>query len=370
MLKHIAQWTAGIFLVVLLLGGAALLAGYMVSDNACRDPRTFAPSRPTMKAVIYCDYGSPDVLRTENVEKPVPDSNQVLVKVRVAALNPLDWHFVRGTPYVGRVGMGLRRPSNIQLGVDFAGVVESVGRGVSKFKPGDEVFGGRTGALAEYVLVSQDRAIVQKPANLSFDQAAAVPVAAVTALQGLRDQGKIRNGQRVLINGASGGVGTFAVQIAKAYGAHVTGVCSTRNVDLVRSLGADQVIDYTKDDFLSRGERYDLILDNVGNHSLLDLRQVLSPSGTYVMIGGPSGRWLDPMPRALGAVVISPFVKQEMKFFISSLNQADLAVLRDLLQTGEVTPVIDRRYNFGEVREAVRYLEEGHARAKVVVMMH
>src|SRR5262245_10284793 len=216
MLQRITQWIAGIITVVFVLAGVALLVGFVVSNNACRDPRTFAPSRPAMKAVVYCNYGSADVLRTENVEKPVPDSNQVLVRVRVAALNPLDWHYVRGTPYIARLGMGLRKPSNIQLGVDFAGVVESVGGGVSKFKPGDEVFGGRTGALAEYVLIGQDRAIVKKPANLSFDQAAAVPVAAVTALQGLRDQGQIRAGQRVLINGASGGVGTFAVQIAKA----------------------------------------------------------------------------------------------------------------------------------------------------------
>jgi len=245
-------------------------------------------------------------------------------------------------------------------------VVEAVGRSVTQFKPGDEVFGGRTGAFAQYVTARADN-VVPKPANLTFEEAAAVPVAALTALQGLRDAGKIQPGQKVLINGASGGVGTFAVQIARSFGANVTGVCSTKNVDMVRSLGADQVIDYTKEDFTKGAQHYDLILDNVGNHSLGKLRHVLNPNGTYVMIGGPSGKWIAPLPRALHAFVMSKFVHQDMRFFLADLNHKDLVVLHDLLESGKVKPVIDRRYTFRELPEAMRYLEAGHARGKVIV---
>ena len=294
-LKRAIGWTAGVITLALL---GMLLVAYLRSSNSCYDGTTAVPRQP-MKAVVYCDYGSANVLKLQDVEKPVPDSNQVLVRVRAVSVNPLDWHFMRGEPYIGRLGMGLRRPSDIRLGVDFAGVVESVGLKVTQFKPGDGVFGGRTGALAQYVLVSEGGSIVRKPANLTFEQAAAVPVAAVTALQGLRDKGMVKPGQKVLINGASGGVGTFAVQIAKSLGAHVTGVCSTRNVDLVRSIGADEVIDYTKQDFTEGTQRYDLIIDNVGNHSLRDLRKLLTPNGLYVMIGGPSGRWIAPFPRVI-----------------------------------------------------------------------
>jgi NADPH:quinone reductase-like Zn-dependent oxidoreductase len=276
---------------------------------------------------------------------------------------------VRGTPYFARVEMGLRKPKAIRLGVDFAGTVESVGRNVTEFKPGDEVFGGRTGAFAEYVSVREARAVVLKPPNVTFEQAAAVPVAAITALQGLRDKGQLQRGQKVLINGASGGVGTFAVQIAKAFGAEVTGVCSTRNVKLVRSLGADRVIDYTREDFTKSGQRYDLILDNVGNHSLLDCRRALNPGGRYVIVGGPSGRWLDPMPRALEAFVLSRFVSQDMGMFLAELNKADLNLLRDLMQAGKVRPVVDRRYRLSEVPAAIGYLEQGHARGKVVITL-
>ncbi|MGH7470454.1 MAG: NAD(P)-dependent alcohol dehydrogenase [Longimicrobiales bacterium] len=322
-----------------------------------------------MRAVVYCDYGSPEVLALEAVEKPVPADSQVLIRVRAAAVNPLDWHYMRGTPYIGRIGMGLRKPKITRLGVDFAGVVESVGRSVTQFKPGDEVFGGRTGALAEYVLVREGGSVVLKPANLSFEQAAAVAVAAVTALQGLRDKGQVQPGQRVLINGASGGVGTFAVQIAKSLGAHVTGVCSTRNVEMVRSIGADQVIDYTKEDFTKSAQRYDVIIDNVGNHSLSALRRVITPRGKYVMVGGPSGRWIDPLPRAVNALVLSRFVSQDMGLFLSDLNKKDLTVLRDLMEAGNVTPVIDQRYKLSEIRAAIQYLEAGHARGKVVLIV-
>jgi NADPH:quinone reductase-like Zn-dependent oxidoreductase len=244
----------------------------------------------------------------------------------------------------------------------------AVGRNVKRLKPGDEVFGAKYGAFAEYVAVREDRAVVQKPSNVTFEQAAAVPIAAITALQALRDKGRIQAGQTVLINGASGGVGTFAVQIAKSFGAEVTGVCSTRNVDLVRSIGADHVIDYTTEDFTQSDQRYDLILDMVGNHPLLRLRGVLAPKGTLVIVGGKSGNWISPMDRLIKAALLSPFVKQGMMKLLADTNQADLALLADLMQSGKVTPVIDRRYALSEVPEAIRYLEEGHARGKVVIV--
>jgi NADPH:quinone reductase-like Zn-dependent oxidoreductase len=363
-LKRIARWSAGAISVALV---AAAIIAYWSSGNAC-DQHT-APRGARMKAIVHCDYGAPEALELEDVEKPVPAADEVLVRVRAAAVNPLDWHFVRGTPYFARVEMGLRKPKAIRLGVDFAGTVQSVGRNVTEFKPGDEVFGGRTGAFAEYVTVREARAVVLKPPNVTFEQAAAVPVAAITALQGLRDQGRLQRGQKVLVNGASGGVGTFAVQIAKAFGAEVTGVCSTRNVELVRSLGADRVIDYTREDFTKSGQRYDLILDNVGNHSLLECRRALNPRGRYVIVGGPSGRWLDPMPRALEAFVLSRFVSQDMGMFLAELNKADLNLLRDLMQAGKVRPVVDRRYRLSEVPAAIGYLEQGHARGKVVITL-
>ena len=322
---------------------------------------------PRMKAIVHREFGVPDLLRLEEVERPVAGDDQLLVRVRAASLNPLDWHFVRGTPYIGRMEMGLRKPRVAALGVDFAGTVEAVGRNVTRFKPGDEVFGGRTGAFAEYLTVRADRAVAPKPANVTFEEAAAVPIAAITALQGLRDQGRLQTGQKILINGASGGVGTFAVQIAKALGAEVTGVCSTKNVDLVRSIGADHVIDYTREDFTKGAERYDLILDNVGNHSLLDCRRALKPRGKYVIVGGPAGRWIDPLPRAFKAVVLSRFVSQDMSMLLAELTQKDLLVLADLMRAGKVKPVIDRRYKLSETPEALRYLETGHARGKVVI---
>jgi NADPH:quinone reductase-like Zn-dependent oxidoreductase len=324
-----------------------------------------------MNAIVYRDFGSPGVLRLEQIDKPVPNDHQLLIRVRAASVNPLDWHYVEGTPYIARImEFGVLRPKITRLGVDFAGTVEAVGKDVTLFKPGDEVFGGRTGAFAEYVCVLADRAVARKPANVTFEQAASVPIAAVTALQALRDKGQVRPGQRVLINGASGGVGTFAVQIAKSLGADVTGVCSTRNVDMVRSLGADRVIDYTHEDFAEGAARYDVILDNVGNHSLSECRRVLNPEGKYVLIGGGGlndDRWLGPMRRLLEALVCSPFVSQHMGMMLAELNTADLTVLGDLMQTGKVTPVIDRHYRLSEVPAAIRYLEGGHARGKVVI---
>ena len=264
-----------------------------------------------MKAIVYHNYGSPDVLRLEEIEKPVPNDNQVLVRVRAASVNPLDWHYMEGTPYFVRLLTGLRKPKDTRLGVDVAGQVEAVGRNVTQFKPGDEVFGACRGAFAEYACTSES-ALVMKPDNVTFEQAASVPVAALTALQGLRDKGQIQPGQKVLINGAAGGVGTFAVQIAKSFGADVTGVCSTRNVDMVRSIGADRVIDYTREDFTKSGQRYDLIFDCVGNHSLSACRRVLNPKGIYAYRSEDQRRWLiGPLARPIKALVLSRFVSQE-----------------------------------------------------------
>ena len=321
-----------------------------------------------MKAVVYYNYGSPDVLKFEEIEKPAVADNQVLIKVRAASVNPLDWHFMRGTPYVVRLIMaGLLKPKDKRLGVDVAGQVEAVGRNVTQFKPGDEVFGACRGAFAEYACTSES-ALAMKPDNVTFEQAASIQVAALTALQGLRDKGRIQPGQKVLINGAAGGVGTFAVQIAKSFGAEVTGVCSTRNVDMVRSIGADRVIDYTQEDFTKTGQRYDLILDCVGNHSLLTCRRFLTPKGIHVGVGGPSGPWMiGPLARAITGPVLSWFVSQKFLTFMAKSNKEDLTIMRELMATGKVTPVIDRRYKLSEVPEAVRYLEEGHARGKVII---
>jgi NADPH:quinone reductase-like Zn-dependent oxidoreductase len=320
-----------------------------------------------MKAITYRCYGSTDVLEYADVEKPTPADDEVLVKVHAAAVNPLDWHYMRGSPYLMRLASGLGAPKNSRMGADFAGTVEAVGKDVRRFKPGDEVLGGRTGAFAEYVIIPEDRALVLKPSNVTFEQAASVPIAAVTALQALRDKGKIKPGQKVLINGASGGVGTFAVQIAKSFGAEVTGVCSTRNVEMVRSIGADHVFDYTQEDYTESGERYDIIIDNVGNHPLLANRRVLTPDGVLVMIGGASGDWLGPLMRPIRALMLSPFVSQEFVMILAQLKQEDLTILSDLMQAGEVTPVIDRRFRLSEVPAAIRYSEEGHARGKIIM---
>jgi NADPH:quinone reductase-like Zn-dependent oxidoreductase len=320
-----------------------------------------------MKAIVYTEYGSPDVLQLTEVAKPTPKDDEVLVSIRAAAVNPIDWHYMRGTPYVMRITAGLRGPKVTRLGIDVAGRVEAVGKNVTQFQPGVEVFGACRGALAEYVC-APERALVLKPANITFEQAAAVPVAALSALQSLRDKGRIQQGQRVLINGASGGVGTFAVQIANVFGAEVTGVCSTRNVGMVQSIGAHRVIDYTQKDFTKSGERYDLILDTVGNHSLADCRRAMTTKGTLVLIGGPNkGRWLGPLAGVLRAVVVSRFVSQRMLPFMAHLGKGDLMVIRELLEAGKVAPVIDRSYPLSDVPGAIRYLEEGHAKGKIVV---
>jgi len=324
-----------------------------------------------MKAITHCEYGGPEVLKVEEIEKPVPNDNQVLVKVRANSVNPLDLT-IRG-PLLLRPLFGLRKPKDTRLGVDYSGTVEAVGKNVTNFKPGDEVFGGKNGAIAEYVCVLADRAVVLKPANMTFEQAAAVPVAAITALQGLRDKGKIQSGQKVLINGASGGVGTFAVQIAKSFGTEVTGVCSTHNVDLVRKTGADHVIDYTKEDFTNSAQRYDLIFDLIGNHSFSERRRVLNPNGICVMAGVGGAGWHDGMGMRLAgelnAYVRSRFVREKFVAYIAAFNKADMTILADLMQAGKITPVIDRTYKLNETADALRYLEQGHARGKVVIKL-
>ena len=321
-----------------------------------------------MKAIIYRNYGSPDVLRLEEIEKPVPQDNEVLIEVRAASVNPLDFHLMKGTPRVARIMTGLLKPKVTRPGVDVAGVVEAVGSNVTQFHAGDGVLGSCKGAFAEYVCASEG-ALVLKPANLTFEQAAAVPVAAFTSLQGLRDKGRIQPGHKVLINGAAGGVGTFAVQIAKSFGAHVTGVCSTRNVEMVRSIGADYVIDYTQEDYTQSGQRYDLIFDTVGNHSLSDNRRVLGSKGALVMAGGPTDSLLGILLPPLRALVMSRFVSQTLVPFLARRRKEDLIIMQELLEAGKVTPVIDRTYPLSEVSEAVRYLEEGHARGKVVITL-
>jgi NADPH:quinone reductase-like Zn-dependent oxidoreductase len=316
-----------------------------------------------MKAIVYHTYGSPDVLKLEEVEKPTPQDNEVLVKVHAASANAADWHLLRGDPFLLRLNSGLLKPKNTILGADIAGRVEAVGSTVTQFQPGDEVFGTMRGGFAEYVCARED-ALVLKPANLSFEEAAAVPMAAVTALQGLREKGQIQPGQKVLINGASGGVGTFAVQIAKSFGADVTGVCSTRNVDMVRSIGADQVIDYTQEDFTKNGQRYDLILAANGYHPISDYKRALSPKGMYVMTGGSMAQMFQAM---LLGPLISMTGRKKMGNLLMKPNTKDLVFMKELLEGGKVVPVIDRRYPLGETAEALRYLEEGHTQGKVVI---
>src|SRR6266446_6169180 len=365
-IKRFLKWST---LAILLILFAWFELAYWTSTNDC-DQKTGAPTHP-MKAIKYCEYGPPDdVLKIEYVEKPVPNDNQILVRVRAVSLRFYDGGMLQGG--VGRLIFGLRKPKNTTPGSDFGGTVEAVGRIVTEFKPGDEVFGVRAGALAEYICVTASRAVVSKPGNVTFEQAASIPTA-LTALQGLRDTGHVKAGQKVLINGASGGVGTFAVQIAEAFGAEVTGVCSTRNVDLVRSIGADHVVDYTREDFTRTDQRYDMIYDLVGNHSFSERRNILKPNGICVLAGvGGSGLHPGMWGRVLGNFATafqSNFTSQKFVFYIAKLTKDDLNVLRDLMQSGKVAPVIDRTYKVSETQAAVRYLEEGHAHGKVVITL-
>lgn len=315
-----------------------------------------------MKAIRFERYGSPDVLRLEEVEKPTPQADEVLIKVQAAAANPLDWHKMRAAPFLVRLSDGLLKPKDGRVGADVAGVVEAVGSNVTEFNVGDAVFGEATGAFAEYVC-GKVKNLAAKPVNLSFEQAAAVPVAAHTALQGLRDTGKIQAGQKVLVNGASGGVGTFGVQIARSYGTEVTAVCSTRNFELVRGIGADHVIDYTQTDFTCTGKKYDLILDAIGNRSIADLRRVLTPKGSCAVAGFTT------MARMLPIMLFGSRGQQKVSSFLARPNREDLLVINKLLESGDVVPVIDRCYSLAETAEAIRYLETGRARGKVIITL-
>lgn len=325
--------------------------------------------RECMRAIVQREYGSPDVLRVEDIAAPIPTDDEVVVAVRAAAVNVGDWHLVRGVPYVMRLVTGLSKPRQSVPGLDVAGRVEAVGRNVTKFQPGDEVFGWCKGAFAEQACARESN-FLPKPASLTFEQAAAVGDSALTALNAVRDQGKVGPGQRVLINGASGGVGTFAVQIAKSSGAHVTAVCSTRNIELVRSLGADEVIDYTQEDFVARDRpRYDVMLDLVGNRPLSNCRRVLTRRGTYVLVGvADMGRWFG-LSRQIKMLAISPFVREKLRVFITKHNSKDLAALKQLVEAGEVNPVIDRRFELDEAPQALRHQGEGHPRGKTVIAL-
>jgi len=320
-----------------------------------------------MKAIVYEQYGPLEVLQFKELAKPAPADNEVLIKVRAASVNPLDWHFMRGEPRFIRLMLGLRKPKVTRLGVDVAGRVEAVGRKVTKFKPGDEVFGGCRGAFAEFVCATENE-LALKPANISFEQAASVQVSAITALQGLCDKGRIKPGHKVLVDGASGGVGTFAVQIAKSFGAEVTAVCSTRNLEIARSIGADHLIDYTREDFTRNGQSYDLILAANAYHSIFDYRRALSRDGICVKSGGRAS--LQAMLlESLLSLMLSLFGGKKICGFIAKLNKKDLVLLKDLLEAGKVVPVIDRRYPLSDTAEAIRYLEEGHAQGKVVLIV-
>jgi NADPH:quinone reductase-like Zn-dependent oxidoreductase len=340
------------------------------SGIAAVEPVTGRAEVTTMKAIVQEAYGSPDALKFRDIDKPGIGANEVLVRVRAAGVNPADWALVGGLPYIARPLYGMGKPKNPVRGTDVAGEVEAVGASVTRFRPGDEVFGWAGhlgGAFAEYASVSED-ALVTKPAKLTFEQAAAVPMAGTVALLAVRDHGKVQAGQKVLINGASGGIGSFAVQIAKSLGAEVTGVCSTRNVDLVRSIGADHVIDYTKVDFTRTGQRYDFILDNVANRSLADLRRALTPKGTLVPNGGGfEHRWMASGGRLIRAKVSFAFVSQSVRTFIASSKQENLVTLKELIEAGKIGPVIDRTYALSEAPQAIGYVGQGHARGKVVV---
>jgi NADPH:quinone reductase-like Zn-dependent oxidoreductase len=360
--KRILKWSAGALLLVLFMW---VQFAYWTSTNDCA--RSIPPRGQVMKAIRFCEYGPPDVLKVVEVEKPVPTDNELLVRVRAASLNFID-ATVRGE-LLARFIFGLRKPEFTGFGRDFAGVVEATGKDVTEFKPGDEVFGLKWGAVAEYLCVRKDR-VALKPANITFEQAGAVGLAGLTALQGLRT-GKIHAGQKVLINGASGGVGTFALQIAKAFDTEITAVCSTRNVEMARTLGADHVIDYTKEDFTKREEHYDLLFDNVNNRSFSERRRLLKPNGICVLAGiGGAGSHKDQVGRIAGTFAASfrsRFIDQKFERYTTRIDQADLKFLSDLMADGKVTPFVEKTYQLAETAEALRYFEQGHARGKIVI---
>jgi NADPH:quinone reductase-like Zn-dependent oxidoreductase len=355
--------TVGVVAAALVVLGAAL-----AHEQPCpMVPETAIGATPMRAWMVRC-YGGPEKIQLENLAKPTPADDEILVKVRAASVNPLDWHGMRGEPRIMRLGTGIGAPGDPHFGVDFAGVVESVGKGVTKFKAGDELLGLGNGAFGEYLTVGENGNVALKPANISFQEAAAVPIAAITALQALRDQGQVKSGQKVLINGASGGVGTFAVQLAKIFGAEVTAVCSGRNVEMVRALGADHVVDYTKDDVTAGATRFAVIVDLVGTHSMSEYRRILTDDGNFVIVGALSdGKWLGPLSYVLKAKLYDLFVSPHFHFFIANATPADLKLIGGFMEDGKVKAVIDKSYPLSEVPEAIRYLETGRARGKIVI---
>jgi NADPH:quinone reductase-like Zn-dependent oxidoreductase len=353
--------------LAVLIVAVSSLAIVLSHTTDCPEMPATSAGTETMKAVrSYC-YGAPEVLSYGDADRPTPGEGELLVRVEAAGVNPLDYHYMRGSPYVIRLFAGIGAPEDPAVGVDFAGTVAAIGPGVTEFKVGDEVFGGANGAFAQYLVVRENRAVVKKPESISFADVAGVPIAGVTAIQALRDHGELQSGQRVLINGASGGVGTYAVQIAKAMGAHVTGVCSGRNVDMVRSIGADEVINYKEADYTEGGQTYDLIVDMVGNHSPLDNAELLTPEGKLVIVGGPKGNWIAPLKSPIMAAISNIFVDQELMTFTARLLQDDLAALADYMAAGEVTTVIDQRFPLAATDEAVAYSETGRTRGKIII---
>lgn len=355
--------------LVVLVAAVAALAFAVSHDSPCGAAPALPPGVQSMRAIAYRCYGSPRVVKLEQVAKPAAKDGQVLIRVRAASVNPLDWHYVTGKPYLVRGLLGIGAPHDPRLGTDFAGTIAAVGRGVTRFKPGDRVFGGADGSFAQYVVRRERGSIAPMPVDLTFEQAAAVPIAGVTALQAVRDYGKVLPGEKVLVNGAGGGVGTFAVQIAKALGAEVTAVTNTGNIGLVRSLGADHVIDYTREDFTRGAQRYDVIIDCGGGHSLFAYRRVLAPKGRFVWVGEANlGQWIEPfIDLFVKPSLMSHLGSQRFLSFEATLSEANLATLHDLLETGKVKPVIDRRYPLEETAQAIRYLATGHARGKIVI---
>ena len=356
---------------VIVVGIAALMMT-LSYESPCPQAPPLAAGAESMRAITRRCYGAPGkVLALERIAKPKPGDRQVLIKVNAASVNPYEWHMITGKPYFLRLDSGLGAPERVRVGYDMAGTIEAIGAGVTRFKVGDEVFGGAPGALADYAVAGEDGDVVLKPAGISFEDAAALLIAGGTALQAVRDYGHIAAGQKVLINGASGGVGTYAVQLAKSFGAQVTAVCSTRNVALVRSLGADHVIDYTKENFTESNERYDLIVDNVGNHPFLDLKRVVKPEGAIVTVSGPKDNaFLGPMTRILKQKMLAPFIDQRLVFFVSNVGAPDLALLAGLIRDGKMKTVIDKRFSLEQAGAALDYIGSQRARGKVIVTVH
>ncbi|MEM7361081.1 MAG: NAD(P)-dependent alcohol dehydrogenase [Pseudomonadota bacterium] len=353
------------FVLVIFVLALAGLAATLAYTEKCEGTPSAVEGGMTA-AFAHC-YGSADVITLEKVAIPQPADDEILVQVKAAAVNPLDYHEMRGSPYIMRLMRGIGKPERASLGADFSGVVVAVGDEVTNFKPGDEVFGGSRGAFAEYLTIRADRSIVRKPSNVSFAEAAAIPVAALTALQALVDHGELQTGERVLINGASGGVGTYTTQIATALGAEVSGVCSTRNVEMVKALGAKQVFDYKKENYTESGQKFDLIVDMVGNHSISANRDVLTDNGRLIIVGGPKGDWIAPLIYPIKALVTQPFVNQKIASFVARLKQDDLDTLANMMAEGKLTSQIDRTYPLEQIADAIRYSESGRARGKIIV---